>query len=472
MQISIITAMLLRIHRTLIISSIATLFITLSFFACNGPSPTPAQPVPTPAPAPITAPTPAPIPLPSPADFEVISLDIKPPEVTTGETVSITAEVKNTGGGEGTYTAVLTVDGVKFEIKDVTLSAGAKGTVTFTVIKNAPGTYDIELAGLSGTLEVLKPDPAPTTTLAPAPTISPKGPESYYNGPLFDTHLHTRNILQPQSAETLLNYLDREKVDWAICFNTFPSSKISSLMSIVRSIGSRVVMLRGGNGVHSGQYSEVELRQYLQPKGPLWGFGEIGLWREEYQSVTFDSPHMQTIFKVVNDAKGIVMIHASSAPYGRATWLTEVEPSISKYPDAIFLFHNIRTWALVDQLMSKYPNVYFSLDFASSFFIGYGVSLKADDANAASFLAEINGLELDSIVERNLQDLAPMLQQYPDRIFWGTDFSESWHFEESVTDLSVRISRKFIGRLPDDIQEKYAYQNAQRVFGRFLSSNP
>jgi len=105
-------------------------------------------------------------PLTHPAEFEVVYLDIDPPEVTTGETVSITIEVKNTGDGEGAYTVVLTVDGVKFETKGVTLAAGAKETVIFTVIKNAPGTYDIELAGLSGTLKVLRPVPdIPTTTV-------------------------------------------------------------------------------------------------------------------------------------------------------------------------------------------------------------------------------------------------------------------------------------------------------------------
>jgi hypothetical protein len=36
----------------------------------------------------------------------------------------------------------------------------------------------------------------------------------------------------------------------------------------------------------------------------------------------------------------------------------------------------------------------------------------------------------------------------------------------------ISLSRQFIGRLPADIQEKYAYQNAQRVFGRFLTPNP
>jgi len=235
-------------------------------------------------------------------------------------------------------------------------------------------------------------------------------------------------------------------------------------------------MLRGGNQFLNSKLSEADMRQYLQPNGPLWGFGELGLWYEEYQSVTFDNPRIQTLFQLANESKGIVMIHASGGRRAeRPTELSEVEPSIIKYPDAIFLFHSINTFDVVAQLISKYPNVYYSMDFGASFFKGMGVSLKPKDSasnNAASFLAAINGVGLDYIVERNLQDLAPLLQKYPDRIFWGTDFSEPWHFEESVTDLVVRISRQFIGRLPADIQEKYAYQNAQRVFGRFLSSNP
>jgi len=120
----------------------------------------------------------------------------------------------------------------------------------------------------------------------------------------------------PQSPETLLGYLDRENVDWAICFHAFPSSKRSSLLPIIRSIGSRVIMLRGGNQFLSGQFGEADMRQYLQPKGPLWGFGEIGLWKEEYQSVTFDSPRMQTLLQLANEAKGIVMIHFSAVDTG------------------------------------------------------------------------------------------------------------------------------------------------------------
>ena len=101
-----------------------------------------------------------------------------------------------------------------------------------------------------------------------------------------------------------------------------------------------------------------------------------------------------------------------------------------------------------------YPNVYYSLDFASSFYGREGVWLYSKDAgsnNAAFFLAAVNQTRLDYMLERNLKTLTPRLQQYPDRIFWGSDLSSPWHYEESVTDVVIRISRQFIGRLSADI---------------------
>jgi len=90
----------------------------------------------------------------TPAEFDLVSLDIVPPEVATGETVSVTAEVKNIGGSEGTYTAILTVDGVQVETKEVTLAPGASETVTFSLVKNIPGTYQVGIGDLSSSLTV------------------------------------------------------------------------------------------------------------------------------------------------------------------------------------------------------------------------------------------------------------------------------------------------------------------------------
>lgn len=92
-----------------------------------------------------------------PAEFEVTLLDIVPSETVAGETVIITAQVTNIGGSEGTYAAILTVDGVDTQTRDITLAPGAMGTVTFPLTKDTSGTYNIGVDGLSGTLRVEGP---------------------------------------------------------------------------------------------------------------------------------------------------------------------------------------------------------------------------------------------------------------------------------------------------------------------------
>lgn len=89
-----------------------------------------------------------------PAAFEVTSLNITPSEATAGETVSITAKVRNTGGSEGIYAAVLTIDGTTVETKDVTLESGASETVSFSLAKDTPGTYQVGIGELTSSLTV------------------------------------------------------------------------------------------------------------------------------------------------------------------------------------------------------------------------------------------------------------------------------------------------------------------------------
>jgi len=93
-------------------------------------------------------------PLPTPAAFEVTSLVVTPPEVTAGETASVTVKVKNTGGSEGTYNAVLTIDGVTVGAKQVTLAPGASKTISFSPVKDKAGTYQIGIGGLTSKLTV------------------------------------------------------------------------------------------------------------------------------------------------------------------------------------------------------------------------------------------------------------------------------------------------------------------------------
>jgi hypothetical protein len=329
--------------------------------------------------------------------------------------------------------------------------------------------------------------PVVTTTSTPTvtPTQTTTGP---YAGPLFDTHLHLdENTLLSRfgSADRLISFLDGGDVDWAIGFYLLPTNyPESSIESIASAVASHIVPLfqdpNWSQFFASEQYATSKLQQYLQPQGPYRGVGEIALYQEDLQSVTFNSPAMQAVFQAVNEVKGIVMIHLSTANMGgRATELSEIEPSVRDYPDTTFLFHGRKEdMKLVSQLMDVYSNVYFTIDANDSIFTskltGYNLLFPGGAAadTAERFLADIDRIGTDALVENGLSNLETMLEAYPDRVLWGTDLSSTWHFDDSVFDAVIKLSREVIGRLPADLQEKYAYQNAQEVFGRFLISNP
>jgi hypothetical protein len=88
------------------------------------------------------------------AQFEIASIDIKPAEVTVGETANISAQVTNTGGVGGTYYATLSVDGEKIGTRDINLDPGSTQTVTFSLSKDKAGSYEIEIGKKSATLTV------------------------------------------------------------------------------------------------------------------------------------------------------------------------------------------------------------------------------------------------------------------------------------------------------------------------------
>ena len=135
-------------------------------------------------------------------------------------------------------------------------------------------------------------------------------------------------------------------------------------------------------------------------------------------------------------------------------------------------------WAL-DQLllplMDKYPNVYFTYDVIHMIITDhhrYGTERIWDDlgddaVSEREFLAEVERVRIDTIVQWGLDDTADWFAQHPDRIVFGTDLFQ-WGWREAVSDKFFEIGREFIARLPEDIQEDYAYKNALRVFGRYL----
>lgn len=100
-------------------------------------------------------------PLPS-AEFAMSNLTISPTEVKVGEELTITVEVTNIGGREGSHLLSLWINGVSEETKEVILAPKAVKTIVFTVTRDEPGSYSVEVDGLIGSFTVKeKPVPQP-----------------------------------------------------------------------------------------------------------------------------------------------------------------------------------------------------------------------------------------------------------------------------------------------------------------------
>ncbi len=104
-----------------------------------------------------------------PAALNTSDLTISPAEVNTGESVSISAKVANTGDLAGSYEVSLRIDNATVAIKEVTLKGGASEEITFTIAEDVAGTYAVTVDGLSGEFVVR----GPATFVASELSITP-----------------------------------------------------------------------------------------------------------------------------------------------------------------------------------------------------------------------------------------------------------------------------------------------------------
>jgi hypothetical protein len=92
--------------------------------------------------------------LPALGTFLVKDLKVAPNRVSPGRIVVILAEVANTGPARNSCSLVLRIQGMAEAITDVDLGSGQSQRVTFRIIKDKPGVYEVDLEGLKGSFTV------------------------------------------------------------------------------------------------------------------------------------------------------------------------------------------------------------------------------------------------------------------------------------------------------------------------------
>jgi hypothetical protein len=104
------------------------------------------------------------------ASFTISGLSVSPGEVAAKGNVNMSVVVTNTGDMSGTYDVPLKIDNVLVETRKVTLSAGGRETVAFTIARDAAGTYTVNIGGLTGTFKVKAPAGLTVKSLTASPS--------------------------------------------------------------------------------------------------------------------------------------------------------------------------------------------------------------------------------------------------------------------------------------------------------------
>jgi len=210
-------------------------------------------------------------------EFEVSNLNISPEEVEPGDTVIVTAEVRNVGERRGTYELELKINGIVEQSESVTLDGGENTSISFSVEKDIEGSYSVELDESTRIFEVVEPEPPPELRTLTVHFIDvgqgdsilldfgdievlidggEKSPgvvsyiDDYVDGPLevmVATHPHADHI------GGLIGVLNAFEVDeiW-LNGDTSTSKTYSQFMSAVNSEGAKVYEARKGDTIQVG----------------------------------------------------------------------------------------------------------------------------------------------------------------------------------------------------------------------------
>jgi hypothetical protein len=108
----------------------------------------------------------------APAAFTASNLTVSPDTAKTGDQVTISVKISNTGDLSGKYTVTLKINNAVVDSKDITLAGGTNSVVTFINTQSKDGTYSVSIDNQTGQFVVKAPvltsQVTPTTPVVPA----------------------------------------------------------------------------------------------------------------------------------------------------------------------------------------------------------------------------------------------------------------------------------------------------------------
>ncbi len=320
-------------------------------------------------------------------------------------------------------------------------------------------------------------------------------PGSYYQGQLTDTHLHIPDIPDwPADEEPRADELEgrfggpRAFIGWNVkmseiaCtlkhesthknFAFFPVYEEmpepeqilyiwKKTMEIYPEQFTPFIMSSGDDDEPNGfpTVDAATLREMLAIyPGLFQGYGEIGLYKREGGAAELppDAQRLLDIYPVLREHNLVVYFHLGDGHK------YEFEKVLKANPDITFIWHGDQLSAdEVEDILSEHPNAYYGIDAfwghdQDTFHLFVGKSKEA-------YLNKMDA-EFDTVLNYAVADWKSVIERHPDQVLWGIDRGDAvWNYDLDVGQMQVKLARAFIGKLKPDVQEKFAYKNAQRL---------
>lgn len=308
--------------------------------------------------------------------------------------------------------------------------------------------------------------------------------EPYYTGPLIDSHVHmplSSEIVSTVAAqfglEDMPSYDDELSIDNIACafesegiikafgFNVIPKYAISKSINKVKSNEKR----HPGKFVHFYQPTPIsalnpdpkKVDQILTDNSEFFkGYGEVKYnVYEDDEFGLFDEEYLE-VYDIVDKHNIMVMMHPG--PEHKE----EVMEILEKHPDVNFLFHGGESSDWIVEVLENNDNAYKTIQPNDELF-GWS---DLNDPNQVirptkeEYLGYMRK-NFDSALESELNFKKTLIEQHPGKYMWGTDRANKWEFDPEVGAMIEEFGRAFIAQLDPEVQEYFAYKNAERILG-------
>lgn len=320
------------------------------------------------------------------------------------------------------------------------------------------------------------------------------GGSSTYTGPLIDSHAHIvnyrplvqgegvvyrvdpREAATTNAADTYVAGLDRNNIKCVVAFHGIAlDDKRDELLSSARRFRERyparfVLLAEFFRDTPLDWFDAARLMPFFDD-ALFAGFGEIqfanpllGDNKADIPIVPPNDDRFMAIYDLIGERRQFVMAHPAS--------LDGVAEGINRNPNAIWLTHGPqmhRSWTRMEDLdayLETHPNLYYTVDFSESLPEFLKLTKAVDGAQSLDEFLRAMDANSSSYLRRMVTTWTAPIEAHPGRFMWGTDMARpAWHWDAKVIDAIARFSRSFIGALDPAVAEKFAYRNAEALFG-------